>query len=768
MLALKNVTKSYQVGDFTQNALNGVSLAFRKQEFVAILGPSGSGKTTLLNMVGGLDRYDSGDLIIEGKSTKHFSDPDWDAYRNHAVGFIFQSYNLITHTSVLANVELGMTLSGLSPDERRARALEVLEGVGLKDHVYKKPNQLSGGQMQRVAIARAIANNPDIIMADEPTGAIDSETSAQIMAIIQEIAQTKLVIMVTHDEALAHKYADRVVKLKDGQVIEDTNPFDDTQEATGSLLLKKTSMAFKQALKLSFNNLKTKKFRTLITAFAGSIGIIGVAMVLALANGLNNEIDELERSTLAQFPLQIDPFPIDIEAAQGNFGPPGPELDDGGLVEFPDTREVYPYEVQISQNQHINVITQDYLDFLDTLDPDLYFEINADYDVRLPLLLREAADQYRGIDQGGGGVDFEPTVTSEEFLSQSYDIIDGRLPENANEMLLVVDTQNRLNVRFFQTLGIDPDVASVSFDELYNLEFYSFFPNDYYLENEETGRFIPSGNYEPLVESGEAIDLRIVGVARESADSLAGFIDTGIKYHPDLEQMYIDAAQVSDIAQAQAESDTSVITGLPLSEQQKVGVLRQLGFDATPTQVLIYPVDFNAKTAIREALDAYNEPLPDDEQIIYTDLAALVTDLTGDLINGVSYVLIAFSSISLLVSSIMIGIITYVSVLERTKEIGILRSLGARKKDVSRVFNAETTIIGFTAGLLGVVIAFGLTFPLNLLIESLVDGIDGLAQLSILAAISLIVISVFLTFIAGLIPSRIAANKHPVEALRVE
>lgn len=768
MLTLKNVTKSYQVGDFEQKALNGVSLSFRAQEFVAILGPSGSGKTTLLNMVGGLDRYDSGDLVIEGKSTQHFKDADWDSYRNHAVGFIFQSYNLINHTSVLANVELGMTLSGLSSDERRQRALEVLEQVGLKDHVYKKPNQLSGGQMQRVAIARALANNPDIIMADEPTGAIDSATSKQIMGLIQEIAKDKLVIMVTHDEGLAKTYAERTVKLKDGKVIEDTHPFDDTTEETGSLLLKKTSMAFSQALKLSFNNLRTKKFRTLITAFAGSIGIIGVAMVLALANGLNMEIDTLERSTLAQFPLQIDPFPINIEAAQqGGFGPPGPEMDQGNYEPFTDAKEVYPFEAVISQNQHINVITQDYLQFLDTLDPALYFEINAEYDVRMPLLLREAEGQYRSIDQGGGGVDFEPTVTSEEFLSQSYDIIDGRLPENANELVVVVDTANRLNIRFFSALGLSFDVESYSFDTLYALDLYTFLPDEYYREN-EAGRFVPVGAYESLVENGQAIPLSIVGFVRESADSLAGFIDNGIKYHPDLEELYIASAKTSAVAAAQNASDVSVFSGQPLSPQQKITELRRIGFDDTPTQVLIYPVDFNAKETIRNALDAYNEPLPDEEQIIYTDLASLVTELTGDLINGVSYVLIAFSSISLLVSSIMIGIITYVSVLERTKEIGILRSLGARKKDVSRVFNAETTIIGFTAGVLGVGVAYLLTFPLNLLIGSLVDGIDNLAQLSLLAGISLVVISVFLTFVAGLIPSKIAANKHPVDALRIE
>lgn len=769
MLKLINLKKSYEVGDFKQTALNEVSLSFRNQEFVAILGPSGSGKTTLLNMVGGLDRYDSGDLLIEGKSTQNFKPSDWDSYRNHAVGFIFQSYNLITHTSVLANVEIGMTLSGLDASERKERAIFLLERVGLKDHLYKKPNQLSGGQMQRVAIARALANDPDIIMADEPTGAIDSETSKQIMTLIQEIAKDKLVIMVTHDESLAKKYADRIVKLKDGVVIEDTNPYDDATEKKGSLLLKKTSMAFKQALKLSFNNLRTKKFRTLITAFAGSIGIIGVAMVLALANGLNVEIDELERSTLAQFPLQIDPFPINIEAAQsGNFGPPGPALDDGGLEDFPQEKVVYPYEVTISQNQHINTITQDYLAFLETLDESLYFEINARYDIRMPLYLREAENQFFSVNQGGGGVDFEQTVTSEAFLSQSYDIIDGRLPENENELLMVIDTKNRLNINFFSALGLSFDVESYTFDTFYDLDLYTFLPDDYYLENEDTGRFLPSGNYEVLVQNERAIPLKIVGFARESEDSVAGFIDTGIKYHPDLEQRYIEEAKTSQIALAQSQSDTSVITGLPLSDQQKSSLLRQLGYDTTASQVLIYPVDFNAKTEIREALDAYNEPLAEDERIIYTDLAALVTDLTGDLINGVSYVLIAFSSISLLVSSIMIGIITYVSVLERTKEIGILRSLGARKKDISRVFNAETTLIGFTAGLIGVLIAYFLTFPLNLLISNLVDGIDNLAKLPVIAMIGLVLISIFLTFIAGLIPSRIAANKHPVDALRVE
>ena len=766
MLTLKNATKSYTVGDFTQKALDDVSISFREKEFVAILGPSGSGKTTLLNLIGGLDRYDSGDLLIDGKSTQSFKDKDWDSYRNHAVGFVFQSYNLITHTSVLSNVEVGMTLSGLPADQRKARAIEVLTEVGLKDHIYKKPNQLSGGQMQRVAIARALANRPEIIMADEPTGAIDSATSTQIMSLIQAIAQEKLVIMVTHDKALAKEYADRIIELKDGHVISDSNPYKTTTENKGHLLLKKTSMAFTQAIRLSFNNLKTKKFRTLITAFAGSIGIIGVAMVLALANGLNLEIDRLERSTLAQFPLQIDPFPIDIGAARADaFGAGATE----NLDEFPDVRVIYPFERQVAESQHINTITEAYLDYLLEMNSAWYFEITPQYNVNVPLYLRETTVDLRSVDRGRNGVFFRPAVTSAEFLADYYDVIDGRLPENANELMLVVDTANRLNIRFFRTLGLSIDVPEYDFETFYDLDLYTFFPDDYFVRVDDTDRFTRNFELTDVIEAGRAFPLKIVGIVRQAEGSQApGFLDTGIKYHPDLEKVYLDNAGNSDIAMTQAQTLTDVLTGNPLTETERTARLRFLGLTRDPSQILIYPVDFNAKTLIREYLDAYNENLEEKDQIIYTDLAALVTELTGDLINGVSLVLIAFSAISLVVSSIMIGIITYVSVLERTKEIGILRSLGARKKDISRVFNAETIIIGFTAGAIGVAIAFGLTFPLNALIRSLVDGIDQLAQLSILAMVSLIAISVLLTFIAGLIPSRIASNKHPVDALRIE
>jgi putative ABC transport system permease protein len=766
MLTLKNATKSYTVGDFTQKALDNVSISFRDKEFVAILGPSGSGKTTLLNMIGGLDRYDSGDLLIDGKSTQDFKDKDWDSYRNHAVGFIFQSYNLITHTSVLSNVEVGMTLSGLPAEQRKARAIEVLTDVGLKDHIYKKPNQLSGGQMQRVAIARALANHPEIIMADEPTGAIDSATSSQIMKIIQDIAKDKLVIMVTHDKSLAKEYADRIIELKDGHVISDSNPYVEESKNNGRLNLKKTAMAFTQAVRLSFNNLKTKKFRTLITAFAGSIGIIGVAMVLALANGLNQEIDSLERSTLAQFPLQIDPFPIDIQAARADaLGESGDEI----ITLFPDVRVVYPYEPQVASTQQVNVLTEDYLDYVEAMNPEWYFEITPSYNLNIPLYLQETEASYLSVDRGRGGVFFNPAVTSAEFLNDYYDVIDGRLPENANEMMLVVDTANRLNIRFFRTLGLSIDVAEYDFETFYDLTFYTFFPEDYFQPTDEEDRFVRDFDLAGLVAEEKGFPLKIVGIVRQAEDSQApGFLDTGIKYHPDLEKIYLEEASTSSIATTQANTLMDVLTGNEMTAIEQANRLRFLGYTRTPSQILIYPVDFNAKTLIREYLDAYNVDKPENEQIIYTDLAALVTELTGDLIDGVSYVLIAFSAISLVVSSIMIGIITYVSVLERTKEIGILRSLGARKKDISRVFNAETIIIGFTAGAIGVLIAFGLTFPLNALIRNLVDGIDNLAQLPLVAIFALIGISIFLTFIAGLIPSRIAANKHPVDALRIE
>ncbi|MFW5913546.1 MAG: ATP-binding cassette domain-containing protein [Bacillota bacterium] len=762
MLELRNLTKKYEIGTFKQTALNNVSLSFKDNEFVAVLGPSGSGKTTLLNMIGGLDRYDSGDILIDGKSTKGFKNREWDAYRNHAVGFVFQNYNLITHTSVLFNVEVGMTLSGVSASERRTRALEVLEKVGLKDHVHKKPNQLSGGQMQRVAIARALVNDPKIILADEPTGAIDSETSAQIMNLIREIAEDKLVIMVTHDEEVATTYANRIVALKDGEVLSDSRPVDNDLKDEKTLSFKKTSMAFIQALKLSFNNLRTKKFRTLITAFAGSIGIIGVALVLSLANGLNNEIDRLEESTLAEFPVQIDRIPFDIDNARG--GPYAEEGDDTDREIRPDDEQVFPYEERPPEGQHTNTLSMDYLDHVNELDESLYNEIDVERNLDMKLLKRSDDEV---INVNTGRINFTETLKNDAFFEDNYDLLEGTEPQDENDLLLIVDEYNRLNASIFNALGLESD-RDYGFSELMDMEFKLAFTDEYYVQESDSDRYRSIGDLEAFFDSDDGLELEVSGIARVKEDSVSSFLSPGLKYDPSLTDMFFERAQDAPVAEDQEDSDTSVITGLPMSEDEKTSFLRSIGADETPSSIRIYPKSFEAKDDITDHLDAYNEDKDEDDEVVYTDIASIVTELTGDVIDGISYVLIAFSAISLIVSSIMIGIITYVSVLERTKEIGILRSLGARKKDISRVFNAETLLIGFTAGAIGVFAAYLLTFPINWIIQYLVDDIGDIAVVPVYAVFLLIVISMALTFIAGLIPSRIAANKDPVEALRVD
>ncbi len=766
MLELKDLTKKYEIGSFRQTALDGVTLSFRNKEFVAVTGPSGSGKTTLLNMIGGLDRYDSGDLLIDGKSTQTFNDKEWDSYRNHAIGFVFQNYNLISHTSVLSNVEVGMTLSGLSREERRARATEVLGRVGLEDHVHKKPNQLSGGQMQRVAIARALANDPEIILADEPTGAIDTETSQQIMALIQEIAKDKLVIMVTHDEAIAEAYASRIVGLQDGKVISDTDPYRLESENNGKLNFKKTSMAFKQALTLSFNNLRTKKFRTAITAFAGSIGIIGVALVMSLANGLNREIDTFEQTTLAEFPIQIDRVSFNVEVFREQGGGPPERLEGEPFESFPQTDEIYPYEEPPFAAEHINDISEDYVSHLEGLDPSLYFEMTTRYRAEMHLYhtLSSGADTRLNTSR----VNFGPTLSDPEFYADNYDTLAGREPEDSSELLLVVDEYNRLNADIINAFGLSSQVEAYGFEAFLDKSFELVFLDDRYDYDGDTERFSPINDASVLMDQENNETLTIVGIARVKDDAVSNFLNTGLKHHPDLVERVISDAQESDIGQAQKASDVDVVSGTPIDENVKANQLQRWGVDPRPNQILIYPVDYEAKVAITDYLDTYNEDKEDDERVLYTDLAAIITELTSDVIDGVSYVLIAFASISLIVSSVMIGIITYVSVLERTKEIGILRSLGARKRDISRVFNAETTLIGFFAGVSGVLIAFVLTFPLSALINRFVDDVGRLAVMPLSAVFGLIAISIVLTYIAGLIPARIAANKNPVEALRVD
>ncbi|WP_151734924.1 ATP-binding cassette domain-containing protein ['Paenibacillus yunnanensis' Narsing Rao et al. 2020] len=784
MLQLKNIKKSYTTGDFTQVALDNVSLNLRENEFVAILGPSGSGKTTCLNIIGGLDQYDSGDLIINGKSTQNFSDSDWDAYRNNSVGFIFQSYNLISHLSIMDNVEMGMTLSGVPSAEKREKARKVLERVGLKDHLHKKPNQLSGGQMQRVAIARALANDPDIILADEPTGALDTGTSEQIMELIKEIAKDKLVVMVTHNPELAARYTDRTVEFRDGQIISDTDPLPD-QKISSAYKLKKTSMSFLTALKLSGKNILTKKWRTTLTAFASSIGIIGIALILSLSNGFNKQINNYEAGALSNFPVMINHSAVSMDRAAAMSEDPT-----DGLTEFTDSTEIYPYDPSANTIMHTNVITQEYLDFVGEIDPSLVDGTSYTRTVNMNIL---KSDGETATTVGAGSFSSFPSNVDGEtgsYLEKYYDLLAGSFPSKDTDLVLIVDEYNRLNVSTVETLGLDFNADSIPFDQIVGQEFRLIPNNEYYVKSGDHYTVNgASANLTDMYNSGSAIPVNIVGIIRAQEDSPMSTMSAGIAYSDDLALRFIDDARNSEIVKAQeASSEVNVLTGevFPKTSSQSAmmgqaammqgataapqtqdDVLAVLGATDIPSSISIYPKDFNAKEDIVAHLDEWNEGLPEEDMVVYTDMAAIVTNLSGGIMNAITLVLIAFASISLVVSLIMIGIITYISVLERTKEIGVLRALGARKKDITRVFNAETFIIGAFSGILAISITYLLTIPANMIIKSMTD-LSNVAQLNPVHAILLIIINVLLTMLGGFIPAKFAAKKNPVTALRSE
>lgn len=770
-LKLENISKTYRNGE-TVRALRRISVAFRKSEFVAVLGPSGCGKTTLLNIIGGLDRYDAGegDLIINRISTKHFTDRDWDAYRNRSIGFVFQNYNLISHQTVLQNVEIALTLSGVPLSERRRRAKQALADVGLSDQLKKKPNQLSGGQMQRVAIARALVNNPDIILADEPTGALDSQTSMQVMEILKEISKTRLVIMVTHNGQLAEKYSDRIIRLLDGEIISDTSPVvgeaDTPAQPDGKRKFKGTSMSMATALSLSLKNLLTKRGRAILTSFAGSIGIIGVALVLALSNGLSKYMADMQSETLSGFPITVSSVAqiIDLEAARQNFGNPTYE-------EYPEGDVLYSYDMSSQLSRHENIITDDYIEYVRRITevlPGAANSIAYSYGVRMNLLAKVSDTVVRF--QPGSYADELPD--NPDFILSLFELIgeESRLPEAEDEIVLVVDKYNRINKTFFSRLGITEErQANLRLSDFIGKTILKVVPSDeYYIKDGDLFTEAQPGDYNALYESRGGIRLTIVGVLRPKAETASEFLLTGIAYTPALTATVVEDAQNSKIARAQKESDVDVLTGAPFADEQaRKNTLQALGADTTPTGINIYPKDYASKDQIKDYLDKYNEGREDAEQIIFTDLAEMITSITGTLLDTVTYVLVGFAAISLVVSTIMIAIITYVSVIERTKEIGILRSVGARKKDISRVFNAETLIIGFTAGVFGVGISYALTFPINFIISRLVEIIE-IAWLRSVHAILLVVGSMALTLIAGFIPSRIAAKKDPVVALRTE
>lgn len=762
MLEIRNIKKSYKTGTFIQHALKDVSISFRPNEFVAILGPSGSGKTTLLNIIGGLDRYDSGDLVINGKSTKKFSDSNWDSYRNNCVGFIFQSYNLINHLNILENVEMSLTLSGVSKKVRKQKALDALKQVGLINHAYKKPNQLSGGQMQRVAIARALVNEPDIILADEPTGALDSTTSVQIMELIKEIAKDKLVIMVTHNKELAYDYANRIIELKDGELINDTNPHEQSKN-NQEYKIRKTAMSFFTALSLSFKNIETKKGRTFLTAFASSIGIIGIALILSLSNGFNIEVEKFEKDALSSLPIMISEQTV--------------EMDEDSLAKmrdsfkinnnsYPSEEVIYIQKDMVEDTTHTNIINQEFIDYIEKINPKYVSGISY---MRLVSInaLSKAKDGYKIIDNSY--LTTLPKSLDEkqnDVVEDNYDLLKGKFATNKDEVVLAIDSKNRVNEKLLEMLGFDLSKDNFTFDEILNKEIKVVLNDDWYIDN--NNYFIPNFNYEELYNNKNNLTLKIVGIIRGKEDAKLVSASSGIAYTESLIDYIVENNSKSKIVLKQKEVDYNILTGEQFREEKdKDTVLSYLGNDNLPILVNIFPRNFDSKDEIIKYLDDYNETKLEEDKLLYTDMASLISSLSGSIMDAITIVLIAFSSISLVVSCIMIGIITYISVLERTKEIGILRAMGARRKDITRVFNAETIIIGLCSGLLGITIARILVFPANIIIYN-ATGLDNVAKMNPLHALLLLIISMLLTVLGGLIPAKVASRKNPVEALRTE
>lgn len=868
MLQLKSITKDYLSGEETVHALRGVSIRFRRNEFVSILGPSGCGKTTMLNIVGGLDRYSDGDLVINGRSTKNFKDRDWDSYRNHTIGFVFQSYNLIPHQTCLANVELALTLSGVSKKERRQRAKAVLQQVGLGDQLYKKPNQMSGGQMQRVAIARALINDPAILLADEPTGALDSETSVQVMELLKEVAKDRLVIMVTHNPELAATYSTRIIRLLDGQVQSDSMPYegDETQQ-DAAVTEKKPSMSFATALSLSFHNLMTKKARTILTAFAGSIGIIGIALILSLSNGATEYINNVERDTLSSYPVQIEQTSADLTSMMAGMMEDHSNDHELDAV-YSNNVMTGMMDTMLSGSTQNNLSAfRDYIESGKSGLGELTTEIRYSYNTPLNIFNADTTNGLlqvnpntlfasMGFASGGFTGTNGNTVSSmqnmdvwqrlpgnETTLENQFEVIAGTYPKHYNEVVVIVDENNEVTDYTLYSLGlldpnelkqamndafngkeaaVDASQSRFSYDDILALRFKLLPAPDFYEKKDGIWVDQTENSAYLLTRLTDATEIKVVGILRPAKDASIGTITGTVGYRGDLMDYLIEQVNQSEIVKEQlADPKTDVFTGLPFAdgevsndtadlqaylqtlpqEQQEQlsgymeqlraagkteeeiaatllsaastsntyeGNLQRLGVVDVeePSSILLYPKDFEAKEEIVKVIDRYNQSAGEDA-LTYTDFIGLMMDSVTTIINAISYILIAFVAISLIVSSIMIGIITYISVLERTKEIGILRSIGASKRDISRVFNAETMTIGLVAGLMGILITLLLLIPINMIIENL-SGIGGLATLPVAGAVILVVISVCLTFIAGLIPSRIASKKDPVIALRSE
>ncbi len=799
MLELKNIKKSYKIGEVKQEVLKGIDIKFRNNEFTSILGSSGSGKTTLLNVIGGLDKYDSGELIIDGVSTKKYMDRDWDSYRNYRVGFIFQSYNLIMHQTILSNVEIALTLTGVSKQERRNKAIEALKKVGLGEHINKKPNQLSGGQMQRVAIARALVNDPEIILADEPTGALDSKTSVQIMNLLKEIASDKLVIMVTHNPELAKEYSTRIIELKDGKIIDDSNPCKDKEDKVSDKKIKKTSMSLASALSLSFNNLLTKKGRTFLTAFAGSVGIIGIALVLALSNGVRNYINDMQNDSSGNQAYTIKNTRVESsKTTDVNINTEKKEKHDNQILANDDISSNLTLAQQNNTKKQNLKKLKSYIDDnkkeLSKYSSNIKYTYNVDiqlYDKNdngelVKINPNENADN---VDASGLAAMLSTSIIKNAFAElkneEQYEVVSGHMPNNKNELVLVVNKENEINLSTMYSLNIENknDVAKIMADKesvkLSDVKYdynkiigkkYKLISGYDYYEKHGNAWISKENDKDYLNELYDNSDsVEIVGIVKvKDNNSTNGFLG----YNYDLFEEYVNKANDSEIVKEQVENkDINVFTGLAFDNisskyEDNMKALGAASLD-DPYEISIYSKNNEAKEKIKEFLDNYNNKASKDDKVEYVDDIEMLTSTLSSIVKIISYVMIAFVSISLIVAAIMIGIITYISVLERTKEIGILRAIGATKKDVKRVFRAETIIEGLLAGTLGIVISYVLSSGINAIV-SLLAKIDKIMSLSIVHAIILIAMSVLLTVIAGLAPAGMAAKKDPVEALRTE
>ncbi len=837
MLELNGIRKTYVTGTTSVEALKGIDLKFRDSEFVSILGQSGCGKTTLLNIIGGLDKYTSGDLKINGRSTKDFKDRDWDAYRNNSIGFVFQSYNLIPHQTVLSNVELALTLSGVSKAERRQRATEALEKVGLKEQIHKKPNQMSGGQMQRVAIARALVNDPDILLADEPTGALDTQTSIQIMDLLKEISKDRLIIMVTHNPELATQYSTRIIRLLDGTITDDSNPYngeDDniatktdedslTDKKSGKTKKKKTSMSFFTALSLSLNNLMTKKTRTILTAFAGSIGIIGIALILSISNGIQNYIDRVQRDTLSSYPIQLQKESVDVSSMIENMmGNKDKNVDH-------DKDKIYSNNIMTDMaNSMVAEVNSNNLKAFKSYlenhksDVDGYIsDIQYSYDVPLYIYSTDTSDgvtqlnpssvmeNMYGMSVSGDGMMsagmqntsvWSRLFDNRQMLDEQYDLIAGSWADNYNEVMLVVDENNEIDDYTLYSLGFkDPaevkkifknvmagnsyetEETQYTYDEVLDKKFKLVLPTDLYRYNDTFGIWEDASHDDEYMTTvvNNAEEVKIAGIIRKNPDAASVSVSSGVAYTKDLMPHIIDKVNETQIVKQQlADPEKDVFTGMSFdNDKTSISTLENnksllgIASEDNPSEIDIYAKDFDSKEKLQDFIKNYNDEVTadgrDEYTISYTDYVGILMSSVSTIITAISSVLIAFVAISLVVSSIMIGIITYISVLERTKEIGVLRSIGASKKDVSRVFNAETLIEGFVSGAMGIIITLILCIPANAVIKNVTD-ISNVAQLPVAGAVILVIISMLLTTIAGLIPAKMAAKKDPVVALRTE